>query len=121
MFNKFNYKLFDVAPILPQVYDETLSFYECLCRIARRIDYVTKGVNENFIVLASRTLDKYFKDYVESHITYTPDDKGLHLISSGVRISGNHQYIPETNTMKIVTEDDLILECEDKDNESPIR
>ena len=61
MINPFNYFC---AQILPLVYDDTLSYYECLCKVTAKLNEVIKQSNmtaENMTTLKTY-VDKYFND-----------------------------------------------------------
>ena len=61
MINPFNYFC---AQILPLVYDDTLSYYECLCKVTAKLNEVIKQSNmttENMTALKTY-VDNYFND-----------------------------------------------------------
>lgn len=61
MINPFNYFC---AQILPLVYDDTLSYYECLCKVTAKLNEVIKQSNmtaENMLSLKTY-VDNYFDD-----------------------------------------------------------
>lgn len=101
-----HYNLFNIPPIFPAVYDETLSYYESICRIAKRVDLLMKDINENFDERAAKFIDKYVNNYVAGNFTYTEEDKGLHLDMHGAIISGDHKYDSKAKTMEILRWDD---------------
>lgn len=107
MSTDFKYKLINVSPILPEVYGKTLSFYEYLCKIAKRVDWLTSYINDGFIPHLTALLNHYIRDYVNTNVKYTEDDKGLHFNLDCVIISGDHKYNADDKSMEIVTAESL--------------
>lgn len=89
--------------IIPQVYDESLSYYENICKLWYAYTSLVSQLNEKYSEELAQELNEYIRDYIYSTVSYTEDDGGLHLNINMAYNSGEHTYNPETQTMTIGT------------------
>lgn len=48
--------------VLPTVYDNSLSYYEVLCKLTEKINEVIERINDNFSSEITDAIDKYFNN-----------------------------------------------------------
>lgn len=100
------YPFYRISLNIPQSYDDTLTYYESIARLNKALHDLVDELNDNWSEMASERLDKWIGDYLEGNIEYTEEDKGVHFNFNTAYISGDHIYDEETETMKIVGDDD---------------
>lgn len=97
---------YNINLTIPQTYDDTLSYYEALCKLYAGLSSLVDQLNTKWTELTTEQFNKYLADLFAANIEYTEDDLGLHLNISSAIASGDHVYEPETQTMNIIEEDD---------------
>jgi len=93
---------FWVQKILPLVYDNSLSYYEVLCKMAKAIDDLYEELGNNF----SKILKKFFNDIMPS-VMYEEENERIvfsFTITSAIE-DGIHVYTQNDETMSIYGED----------------
>lgn len=91
---------------IPQVYDDTLSYYEALCKLYAGMSSLVDQLNTKWTKQTTEQFNKYLADMFAANVTYTEEDKGLHLNISSAIASGDHVYEPDEQTMNIIEEED---------------
>lgn len=88
--------------VIPQTYDDTLTYYEAICAVRYALDALVEQLNEGWDETAAEKMNEYFTVLFGEKTTYTADDLGLHLEFTSSHFSGDHKYNPETRTMTIL-------------------
>ncbi len=82
--------------ILPLVYDDSLSYYEAICKMVSKLNELIENYNDGF----SETFDKYFNsvmiDAIYDEATSTITLKKELIVGDGI-----HTYSANTKTMTI--------------------
>lgn len=101
------YPFYRISLNIPQYYDNSLTYYESICRLNAALNDLVNQLNEKFNETTAEKLDRYLGEYIDVNTSYTEDDKGLHLIfENNYSAKGSHVYNPETETMTILKGDD---------------
>lgn len=64
-----------MSKILPLAYDDSLSYYENLCKLTSKMNEIIDDINEGFEALISQKMDEFFNKimidaiYIESEET----------------------------------------------------
>lgn len=89
------------AKVLPLVYDDSLSYYETLGKVVKKvnelIDYVDKEYTKVVEANINKIINKIFGD-----ILYDAEHERLNFSAQNYSIKdGAHVYDPDTSTMEI--------------------
>lgn len=82
--------------ILPSVYDESLSYYEELLRIIKRMDILDEDMREEF----SKSLIEFFNKIMPSAI-YERENETINLAFEITTTNDRHTFVASENAMKI--------------------
>ena len=91
--------------ILPLVYDDSLSYYEVLCKLTTKINEMIEFINEGI----SNEVKKYVRDIINKLIilyTYDSDNTrlifGIHSTDENEDYCDYHEYDSSNETISIV-------------------
>lgn len=90
--------------ILPLVYDDSLSYLECLNKFQSKLNEVIKATNDFFTTNITQAIDKYFNSIMFNAI-YDESTETITLKKELISGDGSHIYDSATNTMIIEGED----------------
>ena len=90
--------------ILPLVYDDSLSYYECLDKFQSKLNELIKATNDFFTTNITQAIDKYFNNIMFDAI-YNESTETITLKKEVISGDGSHIYDGATNTMIIESED----------------
>lgn len=79
--NKVNVKC--CAKVLPAVYDESLSYYEAICKLANTVNDIVDIVNGNITDALKKAVAEYF-DEVMISASYNEETETISFASSEV-------------------------------------
>ena len=86
--------------VLPLVYDESLSYYELLCKLIDKqneiIDYIDGTISETSYQLISAYLINLFASMI-----YTEDTKNINFKFDEIIKDGYHSYNESTQTITV--------------------
>lgn len=97
---------YKITLTIPQAYDDTLSYYEALCKLYYGLNSLVDQLNTKWTEQTTEQFNKYLAEMFAANVTYTEEDKGLHLNISSAIASGDHVYEPDEQTMNIIEEDE---------------
>lgn len=86
--------------VLPLVYDDSLSYYENLCKMSSKLNEVIAEYNKLFESGMQEAIDKYFNNVMIDAI-YDEPTKTITLKKELIVGDGNHVYSAETGIMTI--------------------
>ena len=89
-------KLGYVQKILPLVYDDSLSYYELLCKVVAKLNELIVSINNGL----KEAIDTYFNNVMVDAI-YDEETETITLKKELIVGDGVHTYSAETNTMTI--------------------
>lgn len=64
--------------ILPLVYDDSLSYYENLCKLTSKMNEIIDDINDGFDVLISQKIDEFFNKIMIDAI-YNESEETIYL------------------------------------------
>lgn len=85
--------------VLPTAYDNSLSYYEVLCKLTEKVNEVIEGINDNFSSEIANAIDKYFNTLMMEAIY----DSATETITLEKEISadGEHVYNVEEQGIEV--------------------
>ena len=86
--------------ILPLVYDESLSYYEAICKFQSKLNEIINVTNEFISGGIDEAIDKYFNNVMIDAI-YDEQTETIILKKELIVGDGVHVYSAETKTMTI--------------------
>ena len=89
-------KRFYCQKVLPLVYDDSLSYYEAICKLIGKMNEIIESINNNL----QRAIDMYF-NHVMVDAIYDEETETITLKKELIVGDGVHTYNAETNTMTI--------------------
>lgn len=98
------YKFYSL--VLPQSYDNSLTYLEAIYKLQHAYNDLIDQLNEGWTQNNAEKFNNFMADYFASNVTYTEEDKGLHLNFESAYIVDGHKYTPEDETMEIFEGDD---------------
>ena len=75
---------------LPLIYDDSLSYYEVLCKLTEKVNEVIERINENFSSEITSAIDKYFNNLMVDAI-YDATTETITL-EKEISADGEHVY-----------------------------
>lgn len=104
--DKTKYRPFNINFTIPQVYSDSLSYYEAVENMNHALHSLVNQLNASWNEMTTKQFASYLKEIFNANVTYTEEDHGLHFNIATTYASGDHVYDPETETMQIITEDE---------------
>lgn len=86
--------------VLPLVYDESLSYYEVLCKLTDKMNEVISYIDEDLTETSYKLVNSFLKKMFANAI-YTKDTENLTLAFDEVISDGYHTYTADDETMTI--------------------
>ena len=90
--------------ILPLVYDDSISYYEAICKFQSKLNELIQATNDFFTTNITQAIDKYFNSIMFDAI-YNESTETITLKKEVISGDGSHIYDGATNTMIIESED----------------
>lgn len=75
--------------VLPTAYDNSLSYYEVLCKLTEKVNEVIEGINDNFSSEIASAIDKYFNTLMMEAIY----DSATETITLEKEISADGEHV----------------------------
>ena len=92
---------FKCYKVLPLVYDDSLSYYEVLCKLTNKINEVIESINSTYEEKIKEAVDKYFNTIMINAI-YNESAESITLSKESTSTSGDtHTYNYTDNSMTI--------------------
>ncbi len=73
-----NVPYFRCQKILPVVYDDSLSYYENICKLTYKMNEIIDNINNEFETVISQKIDEFFNDIMVNAI-YKEDEETIYL------------------------------------------
>lgn len=90
--------------ILPLVYDDSISYYEAICKFQSKLNELIEATNDFFTTNITQAIDNYFNSIMFDAI-YDESTETITLKKEVISGDGRHLYDSATNTMIIESED----------------
>lgn len=87
--------------ILPLVYDDSLSYYENLCKLTGKMNEIIDNINDEFKTLISQKIDEFFNEIMVDAI-YNENEETIYLKKETIIGGDRHVYDITSATMNIV-------------------
>ena len=87
--------------ILPLVYDESLSYYENLCKLTSKMNEIIDNINDEFKALISQKIDEFFNEIMIDAI-YIESEETIYLKRETIVGGDKHIFDIPSATMTIV-------------------
>lgn len=88
--------------ILPLVYDDSLSYYEFLCKLTKTVNQLIDGFNDDFTDIVKENINKHFNRLM-GNVLYTEETETIHFtIETIIEATGcEHIYSSKNKDMEI--------------------
>lgn len=97
MINKL--RNFYCQKVLPLVYDDSLSYYECICKLTNKVNELIDTFNDVLQEKMVASVDKYFNQVMIDAV-YNEDTETI-ILKKELMGDGIHVYSSENNSMTI--------------------
>lgn len=87
--------------ILPLLYDDSLSYYENVCKLTSKMNEIIENINDEFKSLISQKIDEFFNEIMIDAI-YNESEETIYLKRETIVGGDKHIYDIPTATMNIV-------------------
>ena len=87
--------------ILPAMYDDSLSYYENLCKLTYKMNEIIDNINDEFKVLISQKIDEFFNDIMINAI-YKEGEETIYLQKETIIGGDKHIFNIPNATMEII-------------------
>ena len=87
--------------ILPLVYNDSLSYYETLCKLTNKINDIISEINTEFENITKEKIDKYFNNLMINAI-YDEKNETIYLKRDYIIGGDKHAYNIPNKTMCII-------------------
>mgnify|MGYP007066017836 CR=1 FL=1 len=87
--------------ILPTMYDDSLSYYENLCKLTYKMNEIIDNINDEFKVLISQKIDEFFNDIMINAI-YKKSEETIYLQKETIIGGDKHIFNIPNATMEII-------------------
>lgn len=98
MVNKF--KMAFCQKVLPLAYDESLSYYEVLCKLTDKMNEVIDFMSDNISEVGYKLVNEFLKKMFANAL-YTKETENLTLAFDTIVTDANHSYDGANETMTI--------------------
>ena len=85
--------------VLPLAYDDSLSYYEVLCKLSAKMNELIENINNNFGNEIAEYLASHFNELMVQAV-YNEEEKCIYFTRNTIK-SGDHTYLADSETMKL--------------------
>lgn len=92
--------------VLPLVYDDSLSYYEVLCKLTGKMNELIENINDSFGNI-NDNIGNEIDEYLSLHFNelmvqaaYNEEEKCIYFTRNTIKI-GDHTYLADSETMKL--------------------
>lgn len=86
--------------VIPLTYDESLSYYEVLCKLTNKMNEVISYLDEDLTETSYKLVNEFLKSQY-ANCLYTKDTENLTLAFDTIVTDANHTYDVANETMTI--------------------